>query len=46
MHEELLWELAANNTPSESYEQLSEELERESLRYSRALTEEKEARLI
>ena len=46
MDEHELAALAAANTPGEAYEQLSEELELESLRYSRALTEEKEERLI
>ncbi len=44
MNEELL-RLAEENTAGEDYEMLSEQLELESFRYSRALREEDEARL-
>ena len=42
---DLTAELAAELAADGDYETLSEQLERESLRYSRALPEEEEARL-
>ena len=42
---ELLFELAEENTAGGDYDALSEQLELESIRYSRALPEEEEARL-
>lgn len=42
---EILSALAEENTPGNFYEKLSEQLELESIRYSRQLPEEEEARL-
>ena len=42
---EILYSLAEENMAGGEYDELSEQLELESIRYSRALPEEEEARL-